>query len=639
MARILLLEAKRALAVFGVDTLKRLHLLITSAFVLSLGVCFYMALEAKTFPAAGALTRVNVLQRGGWHAAVNFTHNAYHLWRFDQLLVNITAIFSAAENHSVSLILFLSLAVFIEGLRWVFSNMLPERPVVFCYAGAAVAAFALLFLFGSDPVIICALAWYPWLFLVVFSCIRKGRLTGFLLFALIFICYRLITSANMLAFPLALTGVASAWLCAMRGGKGGELYLPRIVVAAAMFPIAYSILAAFFYPAPVLPDYPLQAQLINETAFRGYPLPLVGPAPSHQIIEGKTVDSIFGPFSLWLTLLCLLSAMFLWRHLAARRLLYLAFLLSLASALDTLAGDTISQIMPLASFTRLVPHLAYYPVVALVPAVVIITLDIAAVLAQGSFLWPIALTVLACVLPANSDWSTYGNSLAPGRLQRLSAGGEYHAFSLALAGLSKERAAELEKIIISPSYYIIRRNSLNIVSGPAPDPLAGIKVTSLPEAGASVLTSHNSTPDLIRHLHDGNPSTRWSPMLGKQAGDEWLHIRFLAPQKIAGLDLETGAFYTDFARALRISFASSCAESDSLSPRADTYSELMKIPEWRMPVNYTKSGFPYGNPKRDSRIPFPAPQLVQCLLIEQKGVSHNFDWSIAEVWVFTPPGT
>ncbi|MCB0333466.1 MAG: hypothetical protein KDD55_08190, partial [Bdellovibrionales bacterium] len=283
-----------------------------------------------------------------WSILVDTTTNAYHVWRWDPLLVLLTG----ESTLSTSLILpLLHLALFSLGTAGVFRFVFGSDWIR-SFIDAVLSATMLVLLFGLHPVILGTLTWIPWCIL----CCRPSWLlsssTSVRSGVALFLVLRLVRTAHQLS-PLALAFVFIT-LFALKREK--PIFLSRKGFTGIFFLIALalSLYHTFEVPTPPIPDYPPFAQVVPDDGVPGIVSPRLTSYAPFQIIDRSVLRYTLAPFAL---LGLLLSAFFLItsQKVSARNIASTSLVLFVLLTLDTYTAESLSIISPLQAARRLLP--------------------------------------------------------------------------------------------------------------------------------------------------------------------------------------------------------------------------------------------------------------------------------------------
>jgi hypothetical protein len=477
--------------------------------------------------------------------------------------------------------------------------------------------FQLLLLqcFGIDIVVFSFLACLPWQMLAIDALLdreNEGQ-GGYLLLAAssllcCLLCHQLALLCSVAAFSVSLLERPVPEHCSR-----------FTCLFTTVFLIDFA--ALLFYPTPLFPQYPSRGHLVPSYGVVDGLQPLAGDAPRLNCIDRQFLRSALAWPSVVLASLALLVWVLesvysgkpteLLRHKARRRALpAAAFLLAAAAWLDSsmIPADW-SQLAPLQSAARIFPGWYFFPLAIIVLAV------------GGFFL----VCAAACELRAKICFAVVSVLL-------LVTGAFRQPFFRTAADASfwtnilthdEPRQLAFRPFLTSPSYYLLREFGLDVLR----DAEERRAIQYLPVAQFPVSLSSSAGPVNIADISDGDGSTRWSSGGGGQSGDEWLKLAFPAATVVRGLRLETGRFYTDFPRGLKIFAAADCEAVEGEQGARVLYERRANEGE----ILYTEDGFPYFGTQYDISVPLLHADPLRCLVIRQIGADANFQWSVSEL--------
>jgi hypothetical protein len=360
-------------------------------------------------------------------------------------------------------------------------------------------------------------------------------------------------------------------------------------------------------PYPTDLQFPNQAKVVPDDGVSGMVRPLLGKGSPIPYLDNETIKE---RFRFWIILsLMIVNARILVTlpstvnyfskirpflpKFSSVTFIYLTFtslLLTLVTA-DLFLPSNLGEIAPLATIRRIIPHLFFYSLSPLCFGVAIIVFlsPLITPLTTTSMLWANTVTTLLLALSPSPLLHRIGSEKA----------------------FKKDDAAYK---IVSPGYAVVRR----LIDCTGKSELA--RTSSLKEITPPIsqIISGGGN-DKISALQDGNLNSRWTYGEGKQLGKEWLKLTLVEPTLLSGIRLNTGSFTTDFARSIQIT---ECDNPTTI---------LYKSCDWLGPAYLTKNSIPFFGSQSDTTYVFLQPTVVQCLKIEQLGVTNKFDWSITEI--------
>ncbi len=537
----------------------------------------------------------------GFGSSLHLVFNDFHPWRPDSALLFLDLLFLPSQAFLTGSYFAAVFFVFISGCYFLFRTR--ERDL---HAATLCLLFPLLYIciVGIDVVAFAALAWLPWLLWASFR-LRVDH-SSWIWWAVVFgfFSWRLGASAHALSF----LGAGWVLVCTLGfHGKNSETFPTRgfglfLLLTLLLLPALWS---TFHLPEAAMPDYPASARVVPDDGVPGHVHPLLGSGPKVPIIDRASLRGFFAPWCASFLLLAVLNILQALRRNAGCTALTAAVISCCGFFVlcwDVYLPETLALIGPLAAMQRLIPGLLF-----LSPHAFIFGLSLLGMLllqAQSPRSWLTPVLCSFCVLttrllipfPCPQSVATEIPASDPGRAIALSPS----AAVLKKAGtwILKDR----------------RVASWQSLSDAAPD----VVITSWPEA----------RPKQIKHLFDQRTRSRWSLFRGKQNADEKLCLNFSRPLSLSGIELSTGDFVADFPRGLRISTVSNCEAPD----KAVT-STIVDYPRWEGPVQFTVRGYPYFGGQSNVRVIFPKTVEATAILVEQTGVSSNFDWSVAEIFL------
>jgi hypothetical protein len=532
---------------------------------------------------------------------IHLSSNAFFNWSFDPLISSLSGSSAYLGSFMSMLCIFsFGIALLTVGLRKDFSGLL------FASSSAFVAGSVLFLLFGFDVVVFGSLLWVPWLLYTLHCAYQeKGDLKLPAMLVLLVLSLLLAFSAHQIAVIL----IAAAHFLTYRNDDS----TPNKTIILFILTVLPAFVACLDVTLPQFPVYPTDAHLVPASGTVLSQAAMIGPDYPLPTLNRNYFRGSFFTLAGVLTIACA-SFMLLNARLKsassyqiAMRCYYLSLFCFIGLIFDSaLVSPDTNQIAPIQSLARLVPGLNLIPLSTLLMALSILLLFVASILLKRRA--EILILVVICLLIPQLNKNQWGESPAKFPL--------FADNSLTQLALDKNLANNL---VISPSYFA---NSTYYSASHFND----LNFSEIPIKDLDATVQASNHPELIAQLKDGDPSTRWSPSIGKQLGTEWLAIKFSAPVTFNGVILNTGNFFSDFPRGLSISSAEHC-EDDSSSQLKN----IVTLSNWEGAFNRTAEGLAYFGPQNRVNVIFPNSETISCLKINQTGITTNYDWSVAEL--------
>lgn len=528
-----------------------------------------------------------------WYPLTRFFDNAFILWKVDPILRSLGERFGDQRAGALPAP-FLHLAVLALGTFFALRQINPKSFLLSSALLATAAAATIAVVSGIDTVVLSSLLWIPWIIAVLLYAERLQLFSVSLAAITLFLGWRLASAAHQAALPLALIPLAVvAGHLRRRGRVEGA---PHAIILTFVLVIP-TIFATVNTPAPGLPSYPPTARVVADDGLPGVMRPILGPDIPLQIVDRSVQRERSRALGLLLAaalvggLIVLLPA----RAQSRRPLGVSSVLTVLIGALlfDALAPESLAQIGPLATVTRLIPLLILIPLGPIVAALSLLLLALFFVEENDNraTLASLALAALIVCIPSIRSSLTL-QSVDP----------------------SPWRARALVNAMLSPSAALVR------ALGPEKfrDASRPLKTHSIRPSEVTVATNPAFNRKTTRE-------GRWSSRRGAQHGDEWIQLSFKESTEASGLVLATGKFPTDYPRGVRIITAPQC---ERISKEGEI---VFEADPWMGPIRFTSEGAPYYGPESDVVIRFLRTSRFGCLKIEQRGRSDHFDWSVTGI--------
>lgn len=561
----------------------------------------------STLPSFWATHSAKSINQDGWFPLINPTTNQFVWWRTDQLLHKIDSsaslLFPQEGLYGTSILLHL-------GLLFLFLSFIPSTS---CVVYSASAILSLRILFGWDEIIWRSLVWLPWIILSLRYLYQTNKplLPAFFV---AFFSWRMSQSAQVLAFATYCIGLCCAIAPGAQQTRLGKSnwYICGFILGALICSIPL-----WLSPDVNFQAYPVDAHVVPVQDLAAPQRSLVGPSPRIPFIDYILVRDQLRVFSLLMFAISILTLALNQKFQTLRVLSWACLLIAVSICLDVHLPANISAIAPLATFSRILPGLMLTSPTLLFAA---IWLTIAA-FASRRVLLALVLPAALLILPFGIDLDgKYGGRLIKPANHKLFAG---------------NIDSDLLPIVFSPSYRPLLE--LGLWLG---EQRSDLKERSFKRpVNAVFLASSEGAHSTLSGIADGEPTTRWSSGHGQQNGSEWLYMLLPTAQAIAGIDLQTHIFHTDFPRGLRISVFDSCPTSASeLTTQKSSAQPVIEIKDWHGGMGVSRNGYPFFEPAHRGKLLFASPMTTRCVLMEQIGVSKNYDWSVAEIGVaFSTP--
>ena len=546
--------------------------------------------------------------REGFFPLIHFASNSVSAWRLDPLCAWFL------ERAGVGAFFATLVTILAAGMACCYYEVTDRESSLFAAFAAALAASAMVLLFGYDTALFGALAWFPWLFYVVLLQTREGRTSPAYALITLFFVFRLAKSANQFALPLAFLLLLLAWQWA----RERHTKMPRLLPILVLLPLLY---AAARVPFPELPRYPAHARVLEQRV----PLlagsdAFIGKVPAFQVTPVQILDHAFvrermEPLAFTLLIIALVVIIDVWRraHHGERfhgGLYGTACIAALVALADTSAADPAwTQLMPLYSLTRLFPGLGLFALVYVGLALTIFFIGAALVRSGAADL--MVLLLLALLLPLRLEgWTA--------RPFALKSQGAAPWLELQQASVSDAERHYRERVLNSPSYALVYEQGPHFFERqhravPAFEMVSLQKIPHTLEASTGV----EALNEVI-----ATSRGRWSSGGGRQRGGEWIGVSLVAPQALCAIQIENESFPTDFPRGLEVAASPDCREAARV---------IAARPKWRGELRFTDDGFPYRDAEGNVKLVLDAPVPAQCLRLTQTGASDFFEWSVTGI--------
>ena len=509
----------------------------------------------------------------GGHALIHLGHNAWLSFSGDPLLHHLTG--EAPDAAAVGTALITGIGCWL--LLIVGCGLRPLGAL----AGALLPPLLILFLYGSDRVVLSTICWVPWLMTALVRSAGGGPSTGPWYILTLFFAFRVAQASphlGLIAVLLAALGAGRLLSTTRRAAPLG------IGVLLALLPAAFALWHA---PAAPFPDYLHHARLVPDDGLPGYLRPLVGAFTALPVIDRQMLRAAFPGAALIILAIALIAG-------RARPPLLPAGTLAALALLDTILPESLAQSAPLGAISRVMPNLFLFPAVSLTVALAILFLYLNLAAHRRAALSG-ALTVALLAAPALRPSFTAGRFLPP--------------------NAEATRTSATPEITLSPSHALVRDTGEAVALTPPRGRWVGAGAL-----GVTITASHRGED--VPAILDRDPATRWSSGRGHQQGDEWLELRLPQPRSLLGIDLSPGNFQADFPRGIRVA---PCGGSP-----------LVDLPSWQGELRRTPAGYPWYGAQDRVVIRFPAAVMTDCLRVEQRARGAPFDWSVAGVRLLLP---
>jgi hypothetical protein len=542
--------------------------------------------------------------RRGWFNMVNLHHNAFHSWRFGhitQLALLFLPVETIAERSLGTIgILVIGTILLLRASGW------HQPHSIIAAIGGAIPALLVLLTVGIDPLVFGATCWIPlmavaaryvltnpnsllaWLLVAAVSvessfCANQAAIIP-VLYAL-WLSFTILKSSDQ-GTPVSREGYYGLWIV---------LLLPAVITTVIS-------------PMPFLPHYPKSAHVTTFENIEGYLKPLIGPAYPFEVIDRPSVKTLYGVTAR--ILLALAGALILLARIRVSPLLRRVTLVSLGfavvAALDTSLSEELAMIAPLASLSRLLPWGTTFSLTSI--ALGLSALGLGYIVAINNCSRSYIAATIACVALV---WHGTGEL--------------YHPY-LRSSGLVDNE--DLARVLRTPSANLVR--TLSMHDSHVADTLRTIAeynkrpAINVRELHGEIEISPAPSTEALATARQLEREHRWSTRTGSQTGHEVLTVRFPQPVSVQGIELDPGAYLTDYPRGLDI-------RGGDCSRPQDTQ-VLFRAPLWQGPLEVTAKGVPYFAARNKVRIIFFQNTTVTCIFVHQTARAP-FDWSISKVGI------
>jgi hypothetical protein len=543
----------------------------------------------------------------GWLNMINLQHNAFHSWRFGHFTQVASMMIPAAIVAERSLV---SILILVIGTAILLKTSRQSDESFFSSSLAyALPSLGVLLSVGVDPLIFGTLSWMPIMVAVSIAILHKPD--SILLWTILgAISIENSLCANQLSTVSVVVGL---WLASLlqhpppstRGSSQSSQTWCWLWVVL----LGPALITTLISPLPFLPHYPKSAHIITYESPIGYIQPLIGPAYPFAVLDRFAVTELYGFHSQ--LLLGLAGALLLLARVRSnvilRRVTFGGLGVALLATLDTTLPEDLAIIAPIASISRLLPWGTTLSLTSLAVAL-------------AAFLLGYVIATNRC--PRSS---ILGAAAALAILCGPSASELYKPY-LRKANLIND--PNLARVLRTPSASLVR---MLISGGNDPETLlhkittlADLPTTPASELQATISISPAPSEKAINDARSLETVFRWSPRTGNQRGLETLTIRFPSALEVHGVELQPGAYASDYPRGLLIT-GGRCD-----SPEQAT--ALYEARVWQGSLEATGRGIPYLTPRNKVRVMFTQSATVECIFAHQTGHA-SFDWSITSVGI------
>jgi hypothetical protein len=426
----------------------------------------------------------------------------------------------------------------------------------------AIWSVALFFLLGYDWPAFGGGVFLALLLKTPKNSLKSGELTSLY----IIVCSSI---GTLLLGPSALL-----WVCCALFLKPPHFSIKQRIIAVAP-PLILTFLTTI---SPVLPLLPPHASIVLDDGSAGLLRPLFGrQAAAFQITNRYLLKDLF-----WLPALFIGSAGLFFLKIKGfrNRLATALFVVSFCLISDIVLPESLSEIAPISTLSRMVPGLFNAP---LTTVCIAISMSLLLLLATHSTEKIVATFCLLSITLSSFSHET---------LIKFNTS-NFQFF---------QAPSQSPLMIATPWLKAIKRNN-------KPTVLINIStVECYPEQNCSFII-------------DKRKQKRWFSQ--RQIGKEYIRLRTSSEALIHGIILNHGNFETDFARVLSIT---------------DCQSQRVVLPPYRWPgaLYETSRHILYFKPQTVpvSTILLAQPVRTSCLEVRQLGTELNYDWSLVEASLF-----
>jgi len=557
---------------------------------------------------------LNLAQFGKWHSILNPFTNQFIMWRSDPLLIKLASQLQSSQTDLILPPIIINLVIFSLGSFLELCLFNRERGYLFAFSLALAFSASVFSLFQSELVLLEAITWLP-CFSLSLSLFRRAASRALKLASavlVLLVAARLSYAANQLAPALLLCGLITCDMPLFSSKKEQQRLI--FISILALLPALLTLSTA---PTPAFPDYPIgSSHLVPYDGIAGWARPLVGADAPLQILNREAIRSLFAPISIFLAL----TALYVVIGSALNQLIgiragcfsaacSLFLFCSLSLLVDTNFPQSLAQIAPIQTFSRIIPGWFFFALNSLFLFAAVWSFFYR--LKSDSSYLSLAIFMALLVLVSNNF------PLSDPKLD--------NSLRSYLSTQLDSRSFDLERSMLSPSHYAL--NYFGAWSVEQKDRLRDLNKIALANSGGIVVDSNPKDLKGIAHLSDANKDNRWSPKVGHQRGDEWIKLSWPEARRLSGIEIDPGKFSSDFPRGVRVSYAQSCDQEAS----GRNFIRVVEFKDWQGALKFSPQGFPYFGAQSDMRVLFPTPILAGCMLIEQIGRDDNFDWSISAI--------
>lgn len=564
-----------------------------------------------------------------WQPLINFSHNGYHMWRFDShfLEIFIPDDFNIKQQQAFYIIF--AATIFCLGLTLLLKLLIKDPALLRSSLTAFFLTLSLLIIIGFDSHIFGSISYFPWVVMALY-CAATGCFNQRLLpFLTLFLALRVTASANQSALPVIIFGAVLSYVLIHHRKKADPLNLFSLLLNLLIL-LLPSLITAFLIPEPPIGEYPYLSRVVPDDGIRGSITPLIDAYGPVITINRNFIKASYFFWPVVAFVFLLLSFVKHIKSMVLFKAEYIfLFLVCLFIGFDLFLTESMSQIAPVATLNRILPNHFLVPLTPLI--CVLLSISLIIFLSRTAQTKLAALFILILTLwPHQNDFSDYSLIKQSGSVQDPYALKAYRELLTAkLKDRTKLQPARYQMLTLSPSYWVINQSGLWLAE--SKERFDNLKALPFDPSGISIQASHNRAL-ASKNILDSDPTTRWSPRTGKQDGSEWLLFKFNKLMTLDALELLTGNFFTDFPNGIAIAYSQDCSKdsSDKLDLQNWGFTDLLSLESWQGSIEYTNDGFPFFAGQSNARILLPETIETRCLLVKQTGKAP-VDWSVVGV--------
>ena len=553
------------------------------------------------------LSKLNLINDNSFTNLIDYSSNSYYKWKFNTYIFGISKYLSSSFSLNFNTVIYYVCLIFF----FIFNTYLTKciNLTISTLAASIISLnflILLILLFGNKTYVISSITFLPFFLFSLINVNKENKNT--LLSTLVYLLSLvfLIKSSNHFSFLFIIFSFVIISFLKPEKVKFSKLHIILLIIA---------ITSSLFYITFKIPyvdsfDYPWYARVVQDDGLPGVIRSLLNESALISYVDEISEKHLYLPVVSFISIYILFIIMhsFSSENLKNKYLSYFLLFFIISFLCEFYLSPSLSLILFFKTIWRTIPSIlsfSFYPIflfLMLFSFYIFITQNI------KNFIFLFILNVVLGIDVISSNYKPVLIKDDAIKFMKITIKNNY---------LNSQH----KNIILSPSASVIKLCGYNYLINK--DNYLNKNIYRNIKVLSPTLTSNYGENSLNQILNKNN-NKRYTTLLGKQIGKEWIKISTKEKNNILGIMLDVGNFKTDFPTSILVK---TCDDD-----KENSIKEINNLGN----IEFTPSNLPYFGGQNIITILFDEMINTSCIKILQTGINDNFEWSISQIKFILP---